>query len=177
MELESTQLDASVSLIRDNLGNCCGLTAAFKPIRIKNKGAILVLVWSFLCFPVYHYFTLRNISHSPLKEKLPLCPNATISMGLLLPIGGWLADAFFGRYRVIRCGIWTMWFGAMLNGLSLVIGKVAEIYGTHGDPWVSLFSKVIMGIGFGAFQANIVQLGIDQLIDASSAEIKSVITW
>ena len=177
MELESTQLDDSVSLKRDNLGNCCGLISAFKPKWIKNKGAILVLIWSFLCFPVYHYFTVRNISRSPFKEKLPLSPDATISMGLLLPLGGWLADAFFGRYRVIRCGIWTMWFGAMLNGLSLVIGKVVETYGTHGDPWVCLFSKVILGIGLGAFQANIVQFGIDQLIDASSIEIKSVIAW
>ena len=70
-----------------------------------------------------------------------------------------------------------MWFGAILNGVSLVIGKVIKAYGTHGDPWVSLSSKFIMGIGLGAFQANIVQFGINQLIDASSTEIKSVIAW
>ena len=34
-----------------------------------------------------------------------------------------------------------------------------------------------MGIGLGTFLANIVQFGIDQLIDASSTEIKSVIAW
>ena len=177
MEFESIPLNYSVSLKRDNLGSCCRSIATFKPKWLKNKGAVLVLIWNFLCFPVYHYFTLRNISRDPIKKKLPLRPDATIAMGLLLPIGGWLADALFGRYRVIRCGIWTMWFGVMLNGLSLVIGKVVETYGTHGDPWVSLFSKVIMGIGLGAFQANIVQFGIDQLIDASSVEIKSVIAW
>ena len=126
---------------------------------------------------MYHYFTLRKISRSPIKEKLPLQPDAAISMALLLPIGGWLTDAFFGRYKVIRCGIWTMWFGAMLNGVSLVVGKIFEAYGTHGDPWVSLSSKFIMGIGLGAFQANIVQFGIDQLIDAPSTEIKSAIAW
>ena len=32
-----------------------------------------------------------------------------------------------------------------------------------------------MGAGFEAFQANIIPLGIDQLIDSSSAEIKSFI--
>ena len=174
MELESN-LNDPVSFKRDDLRNCCRPT--FKPEWLKHKGALLVLIWSFLCFPTYHYFTLRRIARDPFKEKLPLRPDATISTGLLLPIGGWLADAFFGRYRVIRCGIWTMWFGAMLNGVSLVTGKVVEAYGTHGDPWVSLCSKFIMGIGLGAFQANIVQFGIDQLIDASSTEIKSVITW
>ena len=50
-------------------------------------------------------------------------------------------------------------------------------YGTHGDPWVSFACRVIMGAGFGAFQANIIQFGIDQLMDASSTEIKSFITW
>ena len=77
-----------------------------------------------------------------------------LQMGLLLPIGGWLADAFFGRYKVIRCGMWMMWFGAMLNGVSLVISQTDEAYGTRSDPWVSLFSMVIMGIGFGAYQAH-----------------------
>ena len=175
MALESS-LDDPISIREeDNHKSCCRPT--FKTKGLKHKGALLLLIWSFLCFPVYHYFTLRKISRSPIKEKLPLQPDAAISMGLLLPIGGWLADAFFGRYKVIRCGIWIMWFGAMLNGVSLVIGEIIEAYGTHGDPWVSLSSKFIMGIGPGAFQANIVQFGIDQLIDASSTEIKSVITW
>ena len=70
-----------------------------------------------------------------------------------------------------------MWFGSMLNGLSLLVGKVIETYGTCCDPWVSFSSKIIMGIGLAAFQANIVQLGIDQLIDASSDEIQTVIVW
>ena len=122
MELQSSlKYNDPVSNKVNNLRNCCRPT--FKPRWLRNRGALLVLIWSFLCFPVYHYFTLRKLSHDPIKEKLPLRPHAMISMGLLLPIGGWLADAFFGRYRVIRCGMWTMWFGAMLNGLSLVIGN------------------------------------------------------
>ena len=63
----------------------------------------------------------------------------------------WLAHAFFGRYRVIHCGMRTMWFGDMLNGVSLVTGKAVEV-----DLWASHFSKFIMGIGLKAFQANIV---------------------
>ena len=155
MALESSLDDPQVISIRggDNARNCCRPT--FKTKWLKHKGALLILIWSFLCFPVYHYFTLRKISRSTIKEKLPLQPDATISMCLLLPIGGWLADAFFGRYKVICCGIWTMWIGAMLNGVRyIVICKIIEAYGTHGDPWVSLSSKFIMGIGLGAFQAN-----------------------
>ena len=100
-----------------------------------------------------------------------------IGMALVLPIGGWLADAYFGRYRVIRCGMWIMWFGAMLNGCSLVIGMMVEQYSSSVDPWIAFASKVIMGIGLGAFQANIIQFGIDQLLDAPSTEITAFIMW
>ena len=166
---------SSVSVGEDYLRNCC--RPVFKLKWLRNSGAILVLIWSYLCLPVYLHFTIRKVSRDLLGNKLPFSPSETISLGLLLPIGGWLADAFFGRYRMIRFGMWTMWFGAMLNGFSFVTGKVVETYGRNADPWVSLFSNVIMGVGLGAFQANIIQFGIDQLVDASSTEITSFIIW
>ena len=135
-----------------------------------------MLIWTFLCFTVYHYFTM-NDPRDPIQKRLHTSSAALIGLCLLLPIGGWLADAYIGRYRAICYGMWTMWFGAILNGFSLVIGKVVQSYGTYGDPWVTFISKVIMGAGLAIFQANIVQFGIDQLIDASSIEIKSFILW
>ena len=99
-----------------------------------------------------------------------------IGMGSLLLIGGLLADAYLGRYRVICCGLWIMWIGSLLSACSLVIAKLNTTYGHKGDQWVSLFSKLVMGSGFGLFQANIIQFGIDQLSEASSTEITSFIT-
>ena len=125
---------------------------------------------------MYQYFTIRD-PRDPIEKKLNSNSGEILAIGLLLPIGGWLADAYFGRYRVIRFGMWTMWFGAMMNGFSFVIGKVFLIYGSHGDPWVSFACRVIMGAGLGAFQANIIQFGIDQLMDAPSTEVKSFISW
>ena len=135
-----------------------------------------MLIWSFLCFIVYHYFTLNDL-RDPVKRKFKTNPAELLGTCLLLPIGGWLADAYLGRYRAICYGMWTMWLGAMLNGFSLLIGKVVEPYGSYGDPWVTFTSKVIMGAGLAMFQANIIQFGIDQLIDASSTEIKTFILW
>ena len=127
---------------------------------------------------MYHYYTMSG-TKIPIKNKssFPLKPAEILATGIFLPVGGWLADAYFGRYKVILCGMWTMWLGAMLNGASLVIGMVVAPYREHGDPWVSLFSKVVIGAGFGAFQANIIQFGIDQLSEATSIEIVSFIKW
>ena len=169
------ELDSRFNSLLSYRGNYFkrSIKLSFQSKWLKNKGAILVLIWSFLGFSVFHYLTIINVSQDPIKQN----PGVMLSIGIFLPVGGWLADAYFGRYRMICFGLWTMFSGVMLNGLSLVIGGVVETYANFGDPWVSLFSKIIMGVGFGAFQANIIQFGIDQLIDASSAEITSFILW
>ena len=157
---------------------CC--MSQFQPLvsnlPLKSKGAALVLMWSTFCFSVFNYFNMSD-SRDPIKRKFDIESSEFLAMGLLLPVGGWLADAYLGRYRTVCYGMWTMWLGTMLNGLSLVIGKLVESYSHYGDPWVSFVCRVIMGAGFAAFQANIIPLGIDQLIDSSSSEIKSFIKW
>ena len=167
MESDSS-LDSSVSLLRgESFRNCCKPT--FQPKLVKNRGAILVLSWSFLGFSVYHSFTVKA-NHFKTGEILA-------AIGISLPIGGWLADAYVGRYRVIKCGMLIMWFGAILNGFNLVLSEVFVPYRIHGYQWVTLIANIITGVGFGAYQANIVQFGIDQLIDATSTEISSFIMW
>lgn len=143
---------------------------------LKNKGAILILAWSFFAMSVVHYYSISEKRDTlSMQFKRPK-GSELIAMGTLLIIGGCLADAHFGRYRVICCGIWIMWIGSLLSAFSVVLSKVFMEYKTHGDKWVSLSSKFIMGFGFGLFQSNIIQFGVDQLSEASSAEITSFIT-
>ena len=61
--------------------------------------------------------------------------------------------------------LWNMWAALMLITLSSVL---ADIY-------VNRMLWTIIAIGFGGFQANIIQFGIDQLHDASTNEIASFI--
>lgn len=140
-----------------------------KKIWVESKGASIILLWNFLVMTVYHSITANGQGH--------LIAGELVAAGLLLPIGGWLADAHFGRYSVVYCGMWTMWVGAVLSTLTLFLSKINHVFAEHGDVWVSWLSTVIMGAGFGAFQSNIVQFGIDQLLEASSTEITNFITW
>ena len=174
MEVDSSLTDSvsttSLGKGRECIKECC------KPRYQKaSKGAILVLVWSFLATSVYHYYGISIERDSVIKNH-PI-DSELLVIALLLPIGGWLADAYLGRYTVIHYGMWTMWLGAVLSTLSLVFAKVSTLYGSHGDRWVSFVSKAIMGAGLGVFQANIIQFGIDQLSVASSTAITSFITW
>ena len=170
----SVESPVSLSEIRRRFstGKCCLCSTNL----IKHKGAVLLLMWSFLGLSVFQYFVVSN-SRDPIKKRTKFSSSELLAIGLLLPISGWLADAYLGRYKVICYGMWTMWLGAMLNGFSLLIGMVVESYRDHSDPWVSFVCRIMMGAGLAAFQANLFLFGIDQLIDASSAEIKSYISW
>ena len=177
MELDSSKEVESNSVQQYHKRNCCRRGSAFRSKWVRNKGTILVLIWSFLGSGVYHYLTMTKQLQDWVKKSFIFSGGELMGIAVMLPIGGWLADAYFGRYRVIRCGMWIMWVGAMLNGLSLMVGKIVDWYSTTVDPWISLASKVMMGVGLGAFQANVVQFGIDQLIDASSTEVIAFIMW
>ena len=134
--------------------------------KIKSKGAILVLVWNFLLVNLFYYLYVYS-NHA--KTNF-------IGWILTLPIAGWLADVYFGRYKVIHCSMWVMWVGSILATVSSVVAQSVESYAAINNKVMFAFLAVII-IGFGGYQANIIQFGIDQLHDASTDEIKSFITW
>ena len=95
-----------------------------------------------------------------------------IPIGIVLPFTGWLADVYFSRYKVLLGSIGMMWTSAALLTIILVIE-----YFFSFTNYIQLALLATLGFGYGCFQANIIQFGIDQLTDASSVEILSFINW
>ena len=96
-----------------------------------------------------------------------------IIWGLTLPIAGWLADVYLGRYKV---SIWIMWIASVLLVASSVLSQLVESYYSINN-YITIVLFLIMSVGFGGYQANIILFGIDQLQDASTDEITSFISW
>ena len=99
---------------------------------------------------------------------------STVALGLTLPLAGWLADIHFGQYKVMRWSMWIMWLAAMMTTLSSIVAQFIT-----GD--YILFRcvsqiMVLLAIGFGGYQANAIQFGLDQLQGASTTEITAFIT-
>ena len=93
-----------------------------------------------------------------------------ISVGITLPIAGWLADTYLGRCKVIRWSMWITWIGSMLNTISSIVAQRVVGYETITKKWmIDCSLKAIAAIGFGGYQANIIQFEIDQLHDASTS--------
>ena len=182
----STSGDENISL----LGNIASLRLRqYKPryrLRwLSNKAVILVVIWSYLVNSVFHAFHYATVSYSKSlsnHNEMPPTPTAIIliSLTLLFPVGGWLADSYLGRHKTIRYSTWIMWISVILITLWEILNKyvISEYLSKLAEIKVPILVilYVLLGIGLVGFQANIIQLGIDQLRDASSMEITSFIS-
>ena len=158
----------SKSTARKPPTTCC--KSSYHIRRLKNKGAILTLVWSLLITGVVNF---NNRQNHGLLFSIQL-----VAGGLTLPIAGWLADIYFGRYKVIRWSMVTMWVTFVLATANLVIERlVVYSYSVVVKRYVNGVLMIIAAVGFGGFLANITHFGIDQLHDASTDEITSFISW
>ena len=70
-----------------------------------------------------------------------------------------------------------MWLLMIAITVSAVVGQLNEIYHHYNEDIVQSTLFCLISIGLGPFQSNVVQFGLDQLHDASTTEIKSLIVW
>ena len=140
--------------------------------KMKSIGATLVIFWVYLVTSVYYY--ARHAVAAQISDSNVVYFVMVAVMGLSIPLGGWLADVHYGRYKVLSCGLWIMWITSMLLTAALLVIKVVPF--RHSNILL-LTLLVPEGIGYGVFQVNIIQFGIDQLIDASTTQFKSFVAW
>lgn len=152
----------------------------YKPVYrvrwLKNKAAILIIVWTYLITTVYHLLRSGYINH-PQHNSISVMGITLIAAALLYPVGGWLADTYFGRYKTIQFSMWAMWITTLFMTVNELVADGNAFYRGHVHQPIRYTLSLILATGFGGFLSNIVQLGIDQLTDASTTEITSFITW
>ena len=144
---------------------------SYRMRKLKSKGAILVLIWSFMVMGVFYYLlnSLLASYHDSISTSV-----MTI-IGVTLPIAGWLADVQFGRYGVMCCSIWIMWISSVLLTVVHVVFSFIEC--SLMLKILTILLAVILAFGLGGFQAIVIQFGVDQLNDASTTEITSFVAW
>ena len=138
--------------------------------RVQNRGAVLILIWSYCVSSSYFYISYK----ASRVYSYIVFAMIYITVGLTIPLAGWLADIRFGRYKMIRFSMWTMWISSILLTASLVILQYQDLYNLSKVLHIFL---IPLAVGYGGFQANLIQFGMDQLCDASSSEIKTFVIW
>jgi len=101
-------------------------------------------------------------------------------MVLLYPLAGWIADVYFGRYKVIRHCIMLMWVTMTTTTVMMALHYyhhdnriLADIVNYGVFP----LAIVIMNLGLAGFKANIIPFGTDQLMDAPSDQLSAYVHW
>ena len=161
----------------------------------RNAGVWLV----FLMFYLYGVaeFSVTLILFFSLNVYHKLNPPQTVALYLIVrfvsyamyPVMGFLADTYFGRYKVILAGLHISWLGSAIISFSFAfldpylssdIQKFA--YGSAAswpDDRVAMLSLCycIIWIGFTGIRVNLIPFGVDQLPEASGGELSSYFHW
>ena len=144
-----------------------------------SKGAFLVLLWTTLISAIlWSYITdlgrriLKELDEQDRFQGIIALPLISI------PLLGWLADAKLGNYRVFKISCFFLLIGTIFGCTQILcfpmLNSIALRY----------TSAVIAVLGYGVCATNIavclmtaLQLGLDQMPDASSTNVSSFITW
>ena len=142
-----------------------------------SKGAFLTLVWCFLVsmIPITEAnLFLSIVHHHQFPYWISLIPCLVAVPALLL--SGWLADKKFGNYKVARFGLIVLFLGtSSATVCTLFLGFLSENRYLAAIS-LSIVSSVTI-TGLASFGITSLQLGLDQMPDASSSNITSFVAW
>ena len=174
-----------------DIQNQARLSCAYKLPSIRSKGAILALVWNFLFFSgisgaytviiqgfMQHVSGFRNTYAWTLTTAEMIRRIAQI---VPFPIAGWLADTYFGRYKVIHYSLWIVW----LASFPLVAFAAIDYHFNGRNEFINIVINyvvypaafVALTVGIAGFQTNIIPFGTDQMPGASGQELVAFIHW
>ncbi len=176
-----------------------------KSVLIKSKAAIMILCWtvlmsliygSFLNPEVYLFvFVTPQVGLETIEIIVATCTYAATAFWLLFyPLAGYCADIRYGRYKVVRCGVFTTWCGLLtVTVIGGIVNAIAWplILSSGNDAFytalwaffglamgvLGLFLLISIWIAFAGFLANVIQFGVDQLNESPSRDSFLFIHW
>ena len=171
MESQAEPQSAASPVLRE--GCCCG----YRLRRVRSKAAVLVLVWSILVYTAY----LSSVTtvNALLRELLEPVSNTVEAVGQIIVylLAVWLADVYFGRYKVIRTSLWLMLISSVLGVIALIIRYQVSESDTALRYSALLLVYIFNNVGFASFLANAVAFGTDQLVESPGEDISAFVDW
>ena len=92
------------------------------------------------------------------------------------PLIGLLADIKLTRYRMICLSCWVLLVGHMILSIECIIELAGKIDNLVFSVSAALVFTLII-VGKGMFESTVIQFGTDQMIEASSAQLRTFIHW
>ena len=155
-----------------------------KNLYLPSKAAILILLWTAIVGATYHNFVgfsallvMGNPRPNTILSKYEPLPYAVFAIVMIFyPLSGFIADVYCGRLKTVVVSLVSL----LSCWIFVILGLI--VLETLPDPRVHILKYsqgiVVIILGFFAlfafiislagYQANIIQLGLDQLFEAPS---------
>ena len=163
---------------------CCKIK--YRVRYFYSKGAFLVLLWMTLISMTVLQFNndlVQNISkaasvsynhHSEYWYLLVVLVFASI------PLVGWLADTKLGNYKVFKTGAIILFLAAIVRSITILVFSAIQNHDSISNGIIAAVQIIICSVGITGIATCIItalQLGLDQMPDASAENITSFIAW
>ena len=122
-----------------------------------------------------HWFIYSAIAFS-FSDNLKLALNYVhVALFVLLPVTGWVAESWLGRYRAIAVGLVL----SLVTILTLQAAFVMLQFDWTPIPAfvLTVVCLVIGTLGIGSFYTIMLPFALDQMIGASAEELSATVQW
>ena len=150
------------------------VTMARHCFQFFSRGTTLVLLMSGLLYAVHHFVYAGIYLSLPDNLKLAL-DYVRVALYVLLPVIGWVAESWLGRYRAIAVGL-------VFSSVTILTVQVAFVMLLFDTTLIPAFVLIVVGLvmgtlGFGSFYSIMLPYALDQMIGASAEEISAAVQW
>ena len=161
------------------------LNCAVSKLLHKLPAQVVVIICSF----IVQFFNFARAQYIESYASIPSRVIFFITVGLLFccyPCLGHLADVRLNRYRTLRFSLVIMLTGEVILLLFYLvsISITAALNSSHYSKQVittitftCMIGLIITVIGVGLFEANAIQFGLDQLLEAPTPKLITFIHW
>ena len=148
---------------------------------MEIKEALVIIANTFLIHLIFAFDVPSFLINNGYPGSLVNVENLSIGVSLLLfPVFGLIADVYLTRYRMLQLSLLMLVF-ALIVALIVLMAEILSFpyYLLNKYLYLSPASVLIIGAitSIGIFEANALQFGMDQLLEASSTQLSTFVHW
>ena len=156
---------------------------------LPSKAAILVLFWTAVVGAIYQVMMSTAVlvldnsyTDITIRDLLPYALLAILMM--FYPLSGFIADIFCGRFKTIMFSLLMFVLSLLFFSVAFVLFLVTDVYISIPISTLTIFCSIFsvlatacFTVGLAGCQANFIQFGLDQLLEAPSVYLGLFVHW